>query len=124
SWLRVALFELELLLAALARGGNVGDRVAARRMLRLEFVPGRNTTRLECAHEIGERGPDHMVGEARIPGDVYAEREVLLGREVARQLALHEREHALHGGARLPDLVGRMRRLELHPVGVRLVLIC
>src|SRR5439155_1076481 len=79
-------------------------------------LPSLNAALLEIAHEVPQRGPDHVVREARIPGDVDAEREMLLEREITRELAAHEGERTLDRGARAADLVLAVGRLELHPV--------
>src|SRR6476661_8754325 len=103
--LEVALLELALLLAALAAGRHVGDGIRRMFVRGLEVLPGLNAALLEIAHEIPQRGPDHVVREARIPGDVDAEREMLLEGEITRQLAAHEGERSLDRGARAADLV-------------------
>src|SRR5204863_6554247 len=90
--LEIALLELSLLLAALAAGRHVRDVIRRVVVRGLEVLPGLNAALLEIAHEVPQRGPDHVVREARIPGDVDAEREMLLEREITRQLTAHEGE--------------------------------
>src|SRR4249919_1770650 len=85
----IQLFEFLLhggAFAVLADGG-LGVWLVA--MLCLEIVPGSDAARLEIIHEIPERRPQHVVGEAREPSDVDAQLQVLVERKVARQLALH-----------------------------------
>src|SRR6476660_7798053 len=103
----IALFELALLVEAFAFRPDFRDRVGPVLAARDEIVPRRDSALLELLHEIVERSPCDVVREAWIPGDVHAEREMLIETEVAPELSLHERERAFHGRARAPDLVGR-----------------
>src|SRR5258705_3626067 len=64
-----------------------------------------------------------MMGKTRIPGDSHAERQVFVETEIARQLSFHERKGSRYRRARELDFVDRMRRLELHPVHIRVFLV-
>src|SRR5262249_39874300 len=119
----IPLFERPLHLAARAVRPRLWPRIGPVLAARLEVFPGGDPPLLEILHEVPERRPHDLVGEPRIPGDVDAERQMLVEAEVARQPALHEGERPLDHGARALDLVGRVRRFELDPVdtGLRLV---
>src|SRR5262249_1008523 len=119
----VALLQRLLPVAAFAVRADAGLGIRSVLPLLLEVLPRRDAALLEVGHEIPQRRPQHMVGEAGEPGDVHAQLPVLVEREIARQLALHERERPFDRRTRLPDLVHRMRRLELHPVDAALLLV-
>src|SRR5688572_2751217 len=109
----VALFELALLVEAFALRPDFRDRIRPVLAARDEIIPRRDAALPELLHEIVERGPRDVVREARIPRDVHAELEMLVETEIASELPLHEGERPLDGGPREPDLVDRMRGLEL-----------
>src|SRR6516162_7121329 len=119
----IPLLELALLFETLLIGSRLGARVGAILARPLEFLPGSDAVRLKLLHEIPQRRPNHLMGEARIPSDRDAEGEMLVEAELARQAALHERKRALDDRPSAPDLVLRMRRFELHPVDPRLALV-
>jgi hypothetical protein len=81
-----------------------------------KILPRGDAARLEVVHEIPERGPQHVMREARKPGDVDAELQMLVQRKVAWQLSLHERERTFYSRTRGLDFLNRVRRLKLNPV--------
>src|ERR1043165_6898230 len=76
---------------------------------RNKVLPGRDSPRMEVIHEIPQRGPQHVVREAGKPGDVDAERHVLVQSQVAWQLSFHEREWSIGDRPRPFDFLDRMR---------------
>src|SRR6266446_762721 len=120
---KIALFELALLLQAFLLRSRLGTRIGTILARPLELLPRGDAVRLKLLHEIPQCRPNHLMGEARIPGDRHTEGEMLVEAEIARQPALHERERAGDDGAGAPDFVLRMRRFELHPVDPGLALI-
>src|SRR5271167_529718 len=120
---KIALFELALFLETFFLRSRLGTRRGAILMHPFEFLPCGDALRLKLLHEIPQRRPNHLMGEARIPGDRHAKGEMLVEPEIVRQPPLHERERAGDDGAGTPDLVLRMRRFELHPVDPRLPLV-
>src|ERR687887_640248 len=90
----VTFLELALAFGSLAVAA--GPRLGIRTRLAAghEILPGGEPPRLELLQEVPQGRPGHVVGEGRIPGDGNAQGEVLLGAEIAGQLALHERQRA------------------------------
>ena len=88
-----------------------------------EILPGRKAVFAEVRHEVGQRRPDHVMRETRQPGDGHAQRQVLVQRGIARQPSLHEGQRTGNGLPRLPDLLDRMRRFELHPIDAGLAVV-
>src|ERR1700730_11516757 len=120
---KIALFELALFLQALFLRSRLGTRIGAILAGPLEFLPCSDTLRLELLHEVPQCRPDHLMGEARIPGDRYTKGEMLVEAEIARQPPLHERKRTSDNGAGAAALVLRMGRFELDPVDPGLALV-
>src|SRR5271156_6235981 len=118
---KIALLQHLLFCSAFAILRRLGSGIGLVTAALDKGVPGLHATRLERGHEVPQRRPGDVVGEARIPGDGDAERQMLVEIEIAAELALHERKRPGYRGARRCDFVGRMGRLELHPVDAGLL---
>src|SRR5271169_1933586 len=81
---KIAFFELALLLETLFIRSRLGARVRAILARLFEFLPRGDAVGLKLLHEIPQSGPNHLMGEARIPRNRHAQRQVLVEAEIAR----------------------------------------
>src|SRR5262245_31477111 len=74
-----------------------------------EVLPSCDAARLKVVHEIPQRGPQDVMGEAWKPRDVNAECHVLFEREIPWHLAFHKRECSINHYPGPLDFVDRVR---------------